>query len=208
MADPALWAMNQEQRRDLAEMLGGLTDEQWAAGTLCSGWSVRDMAAHLVAVARMTPGRFVRELVGAGFRINVLADRDIARRAGLAPKDLVAELRETADRTSGPPGPPQTPLSEAVVHSMDITRPLGITREIPPQTLITVLNFYRNTQLMIGAKKRIAGLRLSATDLEWQHGDGPEVSGPADSMLLAMAGRRAALDDLSGEGLESLTVRM
>jgi uncharacterized protein (TIGR03083 family) len=207
MADSALWAMTHQQRRDVADMLDGLTDEQWAADSLCSGWPVRDMAAHMIAVARMTPGRFVRGLAEAGFRFNVLANRQIALRAGWTPKELVAELRETAGLTSGPPGPPQTPLSEAVVHGMDISRPLGIKQEIPPQTLTTALDFYRNTQLLIGAKKRIAGLRLTATDLKWRHGDGPEVSGPAASLLMAMAGRRAALADLTGDGVQVLSAR-
>src|SRR5262249_61767097 len=119
--------------------------------------------------------------------------RNIARYADRSPQELLAEVRETAGRTSGPPGPPETPLSEVVVHGLDISRPLGIKREIPAEVLIRVLDFYRNTQLLIGAKKRIAGLRLAATDLEWQTGAGPEVSGPAVSLLQAMAGRRVAL---------------
>jgi len=166
------------------------------------------VVAHLIATARITPGLFFLGMAGSGFRFGAFTARNIARYADRSPQELLAEVRETAGRTSGPPGPPETPLSEVVVHGLDISRPLGIKREIPAEVLIRVLDFYRNTQLLIGAKKRIAGLRLAASDLEWQTGAGPEVSGPAVSLLQAMAGRRVALEDLTGDGVEQLTARM
>ena len=94
------------------------------------------------------------------------------------------------------------------MHSFDISHPLGIKRAVPAEVLVAVLDFYKNAQLLIGAKKRIAGLRVNATDVEWQHGDGPEVTGPAGSLLLAMSGRRPALEDLSGPGVAQLSERM
>jgi hypothetical protein len=60
---------------------------------------------------------------------------------------------------------------------------------------------------LIGAKRRIAGLRIHATDADWFHGEGPEVSGPLTSLILAMTGRKGAHQDLTGEGLTVLSGR-
>jgi hypothetical protein len=98
-------------------------------------------------------------------------------------------------------------LGEAVVHGEDIRRPLGMSREIPEETLVTVADFYKGSNLLIGAKRRIAGLSLKATDASWTNGDGPEVSGPLASLIVAMTGRREACADLSGEGVAALAAR-
>jgi MDMPI C-terminal domain len=57
-------------------------------------------------------------------------------------------------------------------------------------------------------KKRIVGLRMSATDSDWAVGSGPSVEGPLESLILVMAGRKAPLGDLSGEGMQTLQARM
>jgi uncharacterized protein (TIGR03083 family) len=208
MERAGVWAMTHGQRRDVADMLDGLTPEQWAAQSLCGQWRVRDVAAHLAVTARMTRGRFLRGMAAAGFRFDAFSAKQMQPYAGMSPAELVAELRRTAGRSSGPPGPALTPLSEVVVHGCDVSHPLGIKRAVPAEVLVAVLDFYRDAQLLIGAKKRIAGLRLKATDIDWQHGAGPEVTGPAESLLLAMSGRRPALADLTGPGVAQLTQRM
>jgi uncharacterized protein (TIGR03083 family) len=208
MADAAIWAKIHDQRRDLAEFLADLSPEQWDEDSLCTGWRVRDVVAHMIVTARMTPGRFFRGMAAAGFRFNTFSARNLVPYAGKSPEELLAEVRETAPLTGAPPGPAVTPLSEVVVHGFDISRALGVKRDIPADVLVTVADFYKDAQTLIGAKKRIAGLHLRATDIDWQTGDGPEVAGPAGSLLLAMAGRRAALEDLSGPGVAQLSERM
>jgi len=94
------------------------------------------------------------------------------------------------------------------VHGEDIRRPLGIQHDIAEEALVAVADNYTGTNLLIGSKRRIAGLRLRADDAAWVHGDGPEVSGPLVSMILAMSGRTGAVDDLGGEGLATLASRM
>ncbi len=106
-----------------------------------------------------------------------------------------------------PPGPPDTWLGETIVHSEDIRRPLGIVHEFPTDAAVQVANFYKGSNLLIGAKKRITGLSLRATDADWSYGDGAEVEGPIVSLVLAMTGRRAVLDDLSGDGVATLRSR-
>jgi uncharacterized protein (TIGR03083 family) len=98
-------------------------------------------------------------------------------------------------------------LAETIVHSEDIRRPLGIAHEYDPEWVTRAADFYRGSNLIIGGKKRAAGLTFRATDTDWTSGSGPEVSGPAISLLLAISGRQSALDDLSGDGVETLRSR-
>ncbi|MGI8675305.1 MAG: maleylpyruvate isomerase family mycothiol-dependent enzyme, partial [Nocardioidaceae bacterium] len=110
--------------------------------------------------------------------------------------------------TTHPPGPSDTMLGETIVHAEDIRRPLGIAHAYPVDAVTRVADFYASSNLMIGGKKRIAGLRLRADDADWSHGEGPEVSGPALSLLMAISGRKAVLTDLSGPGVDTLRSRI
>ena len=98
-------------------------------------------------------------------------------------------------------------LGEVVVHGADIRRPLGLDYDYPPAALIEVANGWKNVNVIVGVKRRIAGVKLKANDVEWTHGDGPEVVGPMIAILLAMVGRKDAHRDLSGEGLATLASR-
>ena len=98
-------------------------------------------------------------------------------------------------------------LGEVVVHGDDIRRPLGISHHTPEAALAIVADSWKKTNILIGTKKRIAGLRLKATDATWAYGDGPEIEGPFQSLVLAMTGRTQVLGDLSGAGVSVLTGR-
>lgn len=203
-----LWPLIRAERERFADLLETLTPEQWQQQSLCTGWTVHDMAAHCIATANTTPGSFFASLAGAGFQFHKLSEKNIKKYGAGGPAELVAATRESAGRTTGPPGPPQTPLSEIVVHSSDVASPLGLSHQHAPEALTATLDFYKRAQLLIGAKKRTEGLHLVATDVGWDSGTGPTVSGPAISLLQAMSGRRAGLPALSGDGLGTLTARM
>jgi hypothetical protein len=96
---------------------------------------------------------------------------------------------------------------ETIVHGEDVFRALGGYRDHPIGHVVAVLDFYKGSNLLIGAKNRIAGVTLRATDTDWHHGTGHEVSGPAVALLLAMTGRKAAFDDLAGDGVPVLRER-
>lgn len=98
-------------------------------------------------------------------------------------------------------------LGEIVVHGADIRRPLGLTHSPPTAPLVAVADSWKNSNLLIGAKRRVAGLRLQATDTDWSHGEGPEVSGPMYSIVLGMSGRKGAYSDLTGDGVALLAQR-
>ena len=98
-------------------------------------------------------------------------------------------------------------LVDGTVHHQDIRRSLGRPRTIPADRLERVLGLVPgNTRL--GAGRRIRGLRLRATDLDWEHGRGPEVVGPGEALLMGMSGRPAALADLGGPGRDTLARRL
>jgi uncharacterized protein (TIGR03083 family) len=98
-------------------------------------------------------------------------------------------------------------VGETIVHAEDIRRPLGIAHTYAPAAVRTVADFYKGSNLLIGAKNRIAGVALRASDTDWSHGSGPEVMGPLLSLVMAMTGRKAALDDLECPGLGVLRSR-
>jgi uncharacterized protein (TIGR03083 family) len=208
MAASSPWPLIHGEREALAADLAALTDEQWATTSLCPGWSVRDVLGHMTATAKMTQGAFFIALARAGFRFHDMSAHLIAGEATAVPADGLTEFRKHLKDTTHPPGPAEAMLGEAVVHSEDIRRPLGIKRAYPPGAVTRVADFFKGSNLLIGSKRRITGLGLRANDLEWAAGDGPEVTGPALSLLMAMTGRTAALDDVSGEGVATLRSRM
>lgn len=169
---------------------------------------MKDVAAHCIATAHTTPVSFITHFAAAGFNFPKFAERNIRRYGAGTSDGIVAETRATAGRTTKPPGPPQVPISEIVVHSEDVARPLGRTLDRAPAALVASLDFYKGAQPLVGAKKRSEGLQLVATDVDWQYGSGPTVSGPAIALLLAMSGRPAGLADLTGDGVSTMTARM
>jgi uncharacterized protein (TIGR03083 family) len=201
MAATELWSTIRSEREALAADLAPLTDDQWATPSLCGQWSVRDVLAHLTATAKITPPKFFGKLVLAGFRLERLQNKDIARERGPSPAATLAGFRAQVGSRKHPPGPTESWLGEVIVHGEDIRRPLGLRHAYPLAAVATVADSYKRSNLIIGTKKRIAGLRLQATDTDWSHGDGPEVRGPIVSLLIAMTGRQAGLADLSGDGV-------
>jgi uncharacterized protein (TIGR03083 family) len=202
------WQMIGAERRSLVESLEKLPDADWDKPSLCTGWSVRDVVGHIIATATMTPPKFFGKLAGSGFNFQKMARKDIAQAtAGRTNAELVDALRSRVEARTAPPGPALSWLGETVVHGEDVFRALGTYRDHPVEHLVAVADFYKNSNLIIGTKNRVSGVTLRATDTGWQHGSGPEVSGPMVALVLAMTGRKAALDDLTGEGVAVLRGR-
>jgi uncharacterized protein (TIGR03083 family) len=206
--DASTWAMIHAERKALAATLEELTTEQWDSPSLCAGWSVGFLAAHVLAGAEQTPGRFLGGMVTTGFRFNALMEREARRRAQLSRQQIVDRLRQRTTTTNHPPAPVMAMLGEVVVHGEDIRRPAGLPGTVADDAANACLQMYTMASFPVGGKKRIGGLRLVATDTGWSYGAGPEVSGPALSLLLAMTGRPAGLDDLSGDGAAELGQRV
>jgi len=203
-----LWPLIHEQRQKLGDVFAALGDPDWEAQSLCSGWKVRDVAAHCIETQLMTPMRFVGQLAGAGFRFHGMTAKGVAQHKNDTAAQLLDQYRQTMTRTTAPPGPKVAMLAEAVIHGEDAARPSGKRINVSPAALVTVAHFTRGATPLLHGKQRSAGLHLRATDVDWGAGEGPEVSGPAIALILAMAGRQAGLDELGGEGLETLRSRM
>ena len=202
-----MWDTIHHERTALAADLRPLTEPQWATPSLCTGWTVRDVLAHMTATARTGQAQFVGKFVAAGFNFKNMQSKDIDSELGSSPAETLSRFNSVLNSSKHPPGPAHTWLGEVLVHSEDIRRPLGIQHAYPRDAAVQVADFYKNSNLLIGAKNRISGLRLRATDIDWSHGDGPEVSGPIVSLVVAMTGRKAVLDDLAGEGVATLRSR-
>jgi uncharacterized protein (TIGR03083 family) len=201
------WKYIHSERSQMVETWAALSADQWASASWCGGWSVQDVAGHIVAAAEQTPANFYKELISAGFRFNVFTDRGARRLAAVGPAELGRRLQARTSTTNRPPAPVMAMLGEIVVHGEDIRRPLGLEHRSPEAALVAVADSWKNSNLLIGGKRRITGLRLRATDVDWAHGDGPEVSGPLVSLVLAMTGRKGAHVDLAGEGVAILAQR-
>ena len=204
-----IWDAVREERLGLAERLATLTPEQWDSPSLCSEWHIRDVLGHVTAGAqglfntRAVFGGMIRH----GFNFNRWMAADGKARGKQDPQITLQALREAAGNRKTPPSVPNVGvLADVVIHTQDICRPLGIERAVPEDHLRPVADFVTTT-VGFGAKKRIAGLRLTATDMDWVKGEGPEVTGPAQALVLVMVGRHAALDDLGGEGMATLATR-
>ncbi len=167
MKTDVIWKHIHSERADMAETLAGLSDDAWSTPSLCAGWSVRETAGHILAAAEQTPANFYKELIAARFRFNVFTDRAARRLGALEPSTLVDRLRARTTTTNHPPAPVMAMLGEIVVHGEDIRRPLGLAHKVPEEALVAVADSYRKSNLLIGAKRRIAGLRLRASDADW-----------------------------------------
>ena len=203
-----LWPMIHAERASLVDTLDGLSSDQWASPSLCAGWTVGLTAAHVLAGAEQTGLGFIKGLASNAFRFNRMMDTDAHRIGGLPQQVIVDRLRARTTTTNHPPAPIAAMLAEAVVHGADIRRPLGLPDRSSTEAVVTSLDMFRAASFPVAGKKHVEGLRLVATDAEWSHGTGPEVNGPALSLLLAMTGRNTDLDRLSGAGVGELRNRI
>ncbi len=198
-----------DERADLAEFLATLTPEQWEAPTLCMLWRVRDVVAHIYSYEDLGLIAFLRRFAAAGFNGDRSSARGVAAYADHSPQDLLARARQSPAAATGLTAlfGGRIALTDGLIHHQDIRRALGILRDIPAERVLAALRFAPAAP-PIGAAKRLRGLTFAATDLDWTTGKGPAVEGPGEALLMAMAGRPAALPQLSGPGLATLAARI
>ena len=195
------------ERRATADLLAGLTPEQWATPSLCDAWTVKDVAVHLLPTTGKGISEFLWAVVRAGGHLHRASESLVARYAArLTPAEIVAALRDHADDRFAPPGVGAVgPYTDVLVHRLDIAVPLGIEVDRPVEPWRASLDFLVSGKGRRGFVKRgRPDLTLRASDLDWSHGTGPEVTGPAAAIGLALCGRSAWVDRLSGPGRESL----
>ncbi|MDQ1511799.1 MAG: hypothetical protein QOG50_3643 [Actinomycetota bacterium] len=205
MAD--LMPMVHAERASLGEFLDTLTPAQWSAPTWCDRWNVQELVAHLTAAGNITAGHFFAGFAKAGFNFDKFVDGDLRHYSNGTPAEVKARYDEIITSNRKPPGPAYVALGEVMVHGEDIRRSQGAQGEHPVEHLVTLADLYKKTGPPLRARKRVAGLKLQATDVDWSTGDGPEVKGPCMSLIMAMVGRTGALADCDGSGVETLRAR-
>jgi uncharacterized protein (TIGR03083 family) len=194
------------ERHELAAVLTDLSAQMWDAQTLCAGWRVREVVAHMTMPFRYSVRQVAVELLKARGNFNRMADR-CARRdaASLTADELAATLRDNANHPWKPPGGGfEGALSHDVIHGLDITVPLGIDRHVPVDRLQIILRSITPKQLTF-FDVDLDDTQLCADDIDWTFGSGTPLSGTAQDLLLVLCGRRLPPERLRGEPSQRFT---
>lgn len=200
-----LWPITVEARRSLCSTFEELDEDQWEVRSLCAGWTVRQVLAHLVLAARPPARRYLAAVVRARGDFdkanNSLAVADATRPTA----QLLDDYREVIEHRFAPPGWPQAaPLGDILLHSLDVRIPLGIDSEVPADHYEPVLDLLFSR---VGRSFTSAGrpdLRWVATDHHWTRGDGPPVRGTTEDLALTLGGRGARIGRLDGDGVPAV----
>lgn len=200
-----LWPVTLSARQSLLATLEDLKDDQWEVGSLCDGWTIRQVLAHLILAARPPATRYAGALIkarGSFDRANHMLAVVDARRL---PGELLSQYRGVVDHRFSPLGWPEAaPLSDIVLHSLDIRIPLGVGSDEPSDHYQPVLELLFSRIGRSFTSKGRPELRWAATDHPWSCGGGPEVRGSMEDLALTAAGRAARIDQLSGEGVPAI----
>jgi uncharacterized protein (TIGR03083 family) len=201
-----VWSAIDDQRRALVHLLEDLAEEEWCQPSLCVGWTVRQVAAHLAlqnTTWSMMP-RMVLDAVRHG-GINGAINAMACRHAELPIEAIVGEIRDRIGVWR--PLPAVTFRETAIdylVHGQDIAVPLSRALSMPRDLAVIAADRVWASPRMFHARNRLAGYQLVADDAPWAAGQGQEISGPIGALLLLLTGRPAALSQLSGPGVAGL----
>lgn len=212
MSDSArLSALTRSHREGFIETLEGLTPEQWLAASLCRQWRTIDVAAHLAWAPVLGLRAVTVALARHGFSLNRMIGRCAIAWSARGQAAILEQLRANALDGARPIGmPPVAALADAVVHGLDVRRALALPGQVPVESLGSLAEFMLGTpwpmNAVVGgsARRRVAGVRLVATDTEWSHGEGPDVRGTAEALLLLLYGRATGPGELTGAGTQLL----
>lgn len=194
------------ERRDVAEVLSDVPSPSWDARTLCAGWRVREVVAHMTMPFRYSTARFATEIIRSQGNFPRMADRCARRDAEIPAGELLAALRDNAEHPWKPPGGGfEGALVHDVIHGLDITVPLGIGRRIPEERMRTVLDVITRPKTLRYFGAGLDGIELRADDIDWSFGSGAQVSGPAQDLALVLCGRKLPAGVLRGAPSKQFT---
>ena len=196
------------ERTAMYEMLKTLVDGDWDRPSLCAGWRVRDVASHVHLALTINLLRLVAGIAVNRGDFNRFMATHAPQHGNRPPSEILASWKDFAPSSKIPPTTKRVDLGlDVFVHHHDVAIPLG--REVPtdPQRLRWLADGMVAASSPILSGPRVQGIRMIASDIEWHHGTGPEVTGPAVALILAGCGRTALYDQLDGAGLEELARR-
>lgn len=197
------------QRRVFADLIESLNSEQLDSPSLCARWSNREVAGHLASAVSVSFGRFLVVVLRNLGNLNRANVSQAARFAGLPPAELVELIRKNADLPIKPPKiGARGPMSDVLIHTGDVAIPLGLPFEPDLVAVECAMDFLYPSAPGFSPSSRLRGLAFEPTDVEQSRGIGERISGRAADLMMAMAGRRAVLDRLSGPGVATLRTRL
>ncbi len=207
MDTSTVWSHIHRERRALARILAEIDDAEWEAPTLCPGWSVKDVAAHVISNPQIRwrdMGPMTVRNLGRGY--NDMIFREVRRLGAQQSRDQILADFVTYDGSTRhvPTTTVIEPLIDALVHTQDIVRPLGRHRDMPPEAAAVAADRCRRLAFLMGSRRIVRSVRMEAEDADWARGRGPVLRGPMQELLMVCSGRAAAPGSLSGEGADVL----
>lgn len=196
------WRVIDQQRMAVADILESLRPDEWASPSLCAGWTVRDVAAHLSIAATMPTSEVLRAALRAKGNFDRMIHDTAVHRAARPTGQIIADLRGiVGSRRLAPTTVWRDPLLDILVHGQDIVRPLGRQLRPPTEAARTAADWAWQRRFPFFPSRRLRGIRMVADDIAWERGKGPDLRGPIGSLLLLSTGRTAGLTDVAGPGL-------
>lgn len=201
----AEWSRAAAARNEFADMIAALSPEQLEQQSLCDAWTARGVLCHLTGFVETGALGMVAAMVKSGFNFEKMsismADKQLARPVG----DVIATLKAKAAKSAPMPGfPEEMTMADVTIHTQDVRRPLGLAGGPSEDSVRSTLDFITTHKMgttLIADRPPLDGVRLVATDMDWSYGSGAEISGPGESLMMALA-KRPVLDELSGEGVD------
>lgn len=208
MTTEEVWQAIDAQRQRLVTVMEGFTEDEWRQSSLCEGWTVRDIGAHL-SLHASTMASVLVEFVRARGDVDLATLQATRRRARRPIEQIIADLRAMIGSRKHFPGvSDEDMLIDVLVHGLDMTVPLGRELEIPATAAAVAADRIWERGKPFLAQKRLGGFRLVASDANWSAGSGPDVVAPIAAWLLILTGRLVALPQLSGEGAAGLSAKL
>lgn len=210
MDTATVWAHIHAERDALRSTLAALPEAAWSEQSVCAGWTVKDVAAHVIAHPqlgwRQVAGMMARN---AGRGYNSMIFHEVRRLGRSQTRQQILDDFEAYERSTRrvPTTTVVEPLVDVLVHHQDIIRPLGLSHEMAPQAAAVAADRCLLLSFLMGSGRIKRSVRLVAADHDWSHGSGPEVRGPMQELLLVCAGRARVATDLTGDGVELLDGR-
>jgi uncharacterized protein (TIGR03083 family) len=202
-----VWQIIDEERLRLAPLLEDLSEAEWRTPSLCSAWTVRDVAAHVTQPPMNGPAVAVAMLRARGSFDRMIRDTAL-RQARLPVREFPERLRKSAGSRRTPAfTTAMEPLLEVLCHAQDIARPLGRPYPMPPEAALAAADHVWQHSFPFRAQRRLRGWELVAGDVPWRAGSGLRVEGPISALLMLMTGRTGAIAELSGPGVAALHAR-
>ena len=206
-----VWHVIDAQRLGLAGLLDGLSEHEWQQPSLCGGWTVRDVAAHLTLQQLGARAAIVMMLQYRGNTDRAIRECARQRAATLSTRQIIAAIRGmTGSRRHNFGVTYRETLIDILVHAQDIAIPLSRRHPMPPEAAATAVTRTYTTHWPppFPASRIMRQFRITATDIAWAAGHGPRIQAPISAILLLSAGRLAALPQLAGDGAAELTARL